>query len=79
VNSSGRHDLEVDIYQHPKCASIEQIVVTPTLVKNLPLPVRRIIGDLSDHARVLVGLDLVSSLNAYCARFAPHSAPDRTS
>ncbi len=58
----GRYDLEVvDIYQHPEFASSEQIVVTPTLVKSLPLPIRRIIGDLSDKGRVLVGLDLVSS------------------
>ncbi len=57
----GRYTLEVvDIYQHPESASTEQIVVTPTLVKNFPLPIRRIIGDLSDHARVLVGLDLIS-------------------
>jgi len=55
-----RYDLEVvDIYQHPEQARPEQIVVAPTLVKRLPLPVRRLIGDLSDHERVLVGLDLV--------------------
>jgi len=56
----GRYELEViDIYQHPELARPEQIVVTPTLVKKLPLPFRRIIGDLSDKERVLVGLDLV--------------------
>ena len=56
----GRYDLEViDIYQHPKLAQPEQIVVTPTLVKKLPLPFRKIIGDLSDKERVLVGLDIV--------------------
>lgn len=55
----GRYDLEViDIYQHPDRAKPEQIVVTPTLVKKLPLPFRKIIGDLSDKDRVLVGLDL---------------------
>jgi circadian clock protein KaiB len=56
----GRYDLEVvDIYQHPEQVRAEQIVVTPTLVKKLPLPFRKIIGDLSDKERVLVGLDLV--------------------
>lgn len=56
----GRYDLEViDIYQHPEVVKPEQIVVTPTFVKRLPLPFRKIIGDLSDKDRVLVGLDLV--------------------
>ncbi len=56
----GRYDLEVvDIYQHPEQARPDQIVVTPTLVKKLPLPVRKLIGDLSDEARVLVGLDIL--------------------
>jgi circadian clock protein KaiB len=55
-----RYELEViDIYQHPELVKPEQIVVTPTLVKKLPLPVRKIIGDLSDNERVLVGLDIV--------------------
>lgn len=58
----GRYNLEViDIYQHPELVKPEQIVVTPTLVKKLPLPFRRIIGDLSDKERVLVGLDIVSA------------------
>jgi len=58
----GRYDLEViDIYQHPEQVKLEEIVVTPTLVKKLPTPVRRIIGDLSDQERVLVGLDLVAT------------------
>ena len=56
----GRYELEVvDIYQQPEQAQSNEIVVTPTLVKKLPLPVRKIIGDLSDNDRVLVGLDLV--------------------
>jgi circadian clock protein KaiB len=56
----GRYDLEViDIYQHPEYVKPEQIIVTPTLVKKLPLPFRKIIGDLSDTERVLVGMDLV--------------------
>jgi circadian clock protein KaiB len=55
----GRYELEViDIYQHPTLARDEQIVAAPTLVKKLPLPLRRLIGNLSDIDRVLVGLDL---------------------
>lgn len=58
----GRYDLEViDIYQHPELAKPDQIIVTPTLVKKLPEPFRKIIGDLSDKERVLVGLDLIST------------------
>ena len=56
----GHYDLEViDIYQHPEQVKAEQIVVTPTLVKQLPLPVRKLIGDLSDKDRVLAALDIV--------------------
>jgi circadian clock protein KaiB len=56
----GRYDLEViDIYQQPVLAKGEQIIAAPTLVKQLPLPMRRIIGDMSDRERVLLGLDLV--------------------
>ena len=56
----GRYDLEViDIYQKPELVGPAQIVVAPTLVKRLPLPVRRLIGDLSNTERVLAGLDLV--------------------
>lgn len=55
----GHYDLEVvDIYQHPEQAKPDQIVVVPTLVKKLPLPVRRLIGDLSNQERVLAGLNL---------------------
>jgi circadian clock protein KaiB len=55
----GRCDLEVvDIYQRPMLAEGEQIIATPTLVKKLPLPLRRFIGDLSDTERIVLGLDL---------------------
>ena len=55
----GRYELEViDIYQQPALARDEQIVAAPTLIKSLPLPLRRIIGDLSSTERVLVGLGL---------------------
>lgn len=55
----GRYDLEViDIYQQPSLAQGEQIIAAPTLVKKLPLPLRKFIGDLADMEKVLVGLDL---------------------
>lgn len=55
----GRYRLEiVDIYQQPELASSAQIIAAPTVVKLLPEPLRRIIGDLSDEEKVLVGLDL---------------------
>jgi circadian clock protein KaiB len=54
-----RYDLQViDIYQQPVLAEGDQIIAVPTLIKKLPLPLRRIIGDLSDRERVLIGLDL---------------------
>jgi circadian clock protein KaiB len=56
----GRYDLEViDIYQQPVLAVGEQIIAAPTLVKKLPLPMRRLIGDMSNRERVLLGLDLI--------------------
>jgi circadian clock protein KaiB len=56
----GRYDLEiVDIYKQASLAKDEQIVAAPTLVKKLPLPLRKLIGDLSEKDRVLLGLDLV--------------------
>ncbi len=55
----GRYDLEViDIYQQANLARDEQIVAVPTLIKRLPLPLRRLIGDLSNQDKVLFGLDL---------------------
>ena len=55
----GRYDLEViDIYQHPQLAVDGQVIAVPTLVKTLPAPVRRLVGDLSNRERVLFGLDL---------------------
>ncbi len=54
-----RCELEiVDIYQQPKLAVGEQIVAVPTLIKKLPLPLRKVIGDLSDEEKFLVGIDL---------------------
>jgi len=55
----GRYELEVvDLFQKPHLAQGEQIIAAPTLIKKLPLPLRRIIGDMSKTERVLVGLDL---------------------
>jgi circadian clock protein KaiB len=55
----GRYELEViDLYKHPSLAKGEQIIAAPTLIKKLPLPFRRIIGDMSDKDKVLLGLDL---------------------
>ncbi len=55
----GRYKLEVvDLYQQPRLAEGEQIIAAPTLIKKLPLPLRRIIGDMSKTERVLLGLDL---------------------
>lgn len=55
----GRYDLEVvDISQHPSLAEGEQIIAAPTLIKTLPLPLRRFIGDMSQTDRILIGLDL---------------------
>jgi circadian clock protein KaiB len=55
----GRYDLEVvDISQHPALAEGEQIIAAPTLIKQLPLPLRRFIGDMSQTDHILLGLDL---------------------
>jgi circadian clock protein KaiB len=57
---AGRYELDViDLYQQPVLAKGDQIVATPTLLKQLPAPLRKLIGDLSDVERVLVGLDLM--------------------
>ena len=55
----GRYTLEViDIYQQPVLAKGEQIIAAPTLIKHLPFPLRRLIGDMANTERVLCGLDL---------------------
>jgi circadian clock protein KaiB len=55
----GRYQLEViDLYEQPALARTDQIIASPTLVKRRPLPQRRLIGDLSNRDRVLVGLGL---------------------
>jgi len=55
----GQFDLEIiDIYQQPALASEGQIIAAPTLIKTMPLPLRRLVGDFSDQKRVVLGLDL---------------------
>jgi circadian clock protein KaiB len=55
----GRYDLQViDVYQQPVLAEGEQIIAAPTLIKKLPLPLRRFIGDMSHTEKILLGLDL---------------------
>ncbi len=58
-NLQGRYELDViDLYQQPQLAQDEQIIAVPTLIRKLPPPLRRIIGDMSNTERVLVGLDI---------------------
>ncbi len=55
----GQYDLEIiDVLQFPDVAEDERILATPTLIKSLPLPLRRVIGDLSDKEKVLMGLEV---------------------
>lgn len=64
----GRYDLQViDLYQHPELAAQEQIVALPTLIRKLPEPLRRMVGDLSDRDKVLVRLDLQDVLTGAVA------------
>ena len=57
---AGRYQIQVvDLLENPQLARGDQILAIPTLVRRLPLPVRRIIGDLSNTERVLIGLDLL--------------------
>jgi circadian clock protein KaiB len=57
---SNRYQLEViDLHQQPQLAEGDQIIAVPTLIKQLPEPMRRIIGDLSNTEKVIVGLDLI--------------------
>lgn len=55
----GRYELRViDIYRLPEMAEVGQVIAAPTLVKELPLPLRRIVGDLADEGRVMLALGL---------------------
>jgi len=60
VELRGQYELTViDVLENPQLAEDEKILATPTLVKELPAPLRRLIGDLSDSEKVLLGLDIV--------------------
>ncbi len=55
----GEYELEIiDVLEHPQLAEDDKILATPTLIKQLPPPLRRVIGDLSDKAKVLLGLEV---------------------
>jgi circadian clock protein KaiB len=55
----GQYELQIiDVLEHPQLAEDEKILATPTLIKRLPPPLRRVIGDLSDKDKVLLGLDV---------------------
>jgi circadian clock protein KaiB len=55
----GEYELEIiDVLQHPQVAEDDKILATPTLIKQLPPPLRRVIGDLSDKTKVLLGLEV---------------------
>jgi circadian clock protein KaiB len=62
----GRYAIEVvDLVKHPQLAKGDQILAIPTLVRKLPSPIRKIIGDLSNTERVLVGLDIRQAAEAH--------------
>lgn len=55
----GRYELEViDVYQHPASTKEQQVIAVPTLIKELPLPTQRFVGDMSDTERIVIGLNL---------------------
>jgi len=59
---AGHYEIEIiDVLQHPELAEANYIVATPTLVKELPQPMRQLLGDLSDEENVLLGLNVYSS------------------
>jgi circadian clock protein KaiB len=72
----GTYQLEViDLIKNPQLAQGDQILAIPTLVRNLPVPIRKIIGDLSNVDRVLVGLDLRSEEQASGTKTSSHERP----
>ncbi len=73
----GRYELKViDIYQSPIFAREGRIIAAPTLIKELPEPLKRVIGDMSDTERLIVGLDLVSKKKAANGRDADGAGTD---
>jgi circadian clock protein KaiB len=60
----GRYHLDIiDIYQQPQIATKDQVIALPLLIKSSPLPLKRLIGDMSDTAKVMRGLDLDATIN----------------
>ncbi len=60
-----RYDLEViDVYQQPELAKKEQILAAPTLIRKLPLPLRKLVGDMSNKEKVILGLEIMPGKNA---------------
>jgi circadian clock protein KaiB len=60
---AGRYELEIiDVYQNPALAVEDQIIALPTLVKKMPKPIHRLIGDMSNEQRVLAGLNLIAKI-----------------
>jgi circadian clock protein KaiB len=68
----GHYELEVvDVYQQPQLARDDQILAVPTLIKRLPLPLRKLVGDLSNKERVLLGLDLKTRTTSHGTKKEP--------
>ena len=58
--AKGTDELEVvDVYQQPELARKEQVIAAPTLIRELPLPLRKLVGDMSDKQKVIVGLEIM--------------------
>lgn len=75
----GRYDLQiVNIVDHPTLAEGEQIIAAPTLIRKLPLPMRRFIGDLSHTEKVLLGLDLRDAGGPYPISASIINSPDQS-
>src|SRR5256885_16871594 len=71
----GRYELEiVDVLEHPQRAEDERILATPTLIKQLPPPLRRVIGDLSDKDKVLLGLEVRSASSNSSSKTRPEAS-----
>ncbi len=73
----GNVDLQIiDVLEHPQWAEDEKIFATPTLIKEIPPPLRRIIGDLSDKDRILLGLEIVEAIESNKAGKQPPDDPE---
>jgi circadian clock protein KaiB len=73
----GRYELEiVDVLEHPQRAEDEKILATPTLIKQLPPPLRRVIGDLSDKDKVLLGLEVRANDASSSTNLSSNARPE---